>query len=179
MIDATSTNRRPFANTDEFYIALGLFFAAWSRSELAIDCAIWKARGTETEEEAHERSARMTFSDKCTQLRTLIDGGKFGHADKVKILLEQIEHHSGRNVFAHSFLASDQDSVSFIYRPRPHGKSRKYEPTLYKATPEQFIKHVQNFVQLSFDFEQAAGLSDREVRAFAARAIPLATPDGL
>src|SRR5262245_26103241 len=92
----------PFANSDEFYRALGLFFAAWSRTELAIDCAIWKTRGTETEEEAHERSAWMTFSEKCTQLRTLLDGGKFDHADKVKTLLEQIEHDSGRNVFAHS-----------------------------------------------------------------------------
>jgi hypothetical protein len=35
----------PFANTPEFYTALGYFFAFWGRAELAIDCAIWKTRG--------------------------------------------------------------------------------------------------------------------------------------
>jgi len=69
-----------FANTDEFYRTLGGFFAAWSRTELVIDCAIWKALGTETPEEAHKRSAGTKVSDKCKQLRTLIDGGKVPHA---------------------------------------------------------------------------------------------------
>jgi hypothetical protein len=68
--------RVPFANTPTFYTALGLFYAAWSRTELAIDCATWKAVGTESAEQAHERSAEMWFSDKCKQLRTLLDDGK-------------------------------------------------------------------------------------------------------
>jgi hypothetical protein len=54
------------------------------------------------------------------------------------------------------------------------GKQKKYEPKYYKATPEQFLVHVQNFIQLSQAFEQATGLSDEEVRNFAAAAIPLA-----
>jgi hypothetical protein len=59
------SGKLPFANTPEFYTALGYFFAAWSRTELAIDCAIWKARGTqETAEEAHARVAHMKFADK-------------------------------------------------------------------------------------------------------------------
>jgi DNA-binding transcriptional regulator GbsR (MarR family) len=103
MADDRSKKKLPFANTDEFYTALGRFFAAWSRTELAIDCAMWKARGTETEEQAHERSARIRFSDKCKQFRKLLNRSKFERAEKVRDLLKQIEHNSGRNVFAHSF----------------------------------------------------------------------------
>jgi hypothetical protein len=94
-----------------FYTALGWFYAIWSRTELAIDCAMWKASGTETAEEAHERSARMKFSDKCKRFRILLDGGKIPNGEKVKDLLSRIEDHSMRNVFAHSFLASDEHSV--------------------------------------------------------------------
>jgi hypothetical protein len=69
---------------------------------------MWKASGTETAEEAHERSARMKFSDKCKRFRILLDGGKIPNGEKVKDLLTRIEDHSMRNVFAHSFLASDE-----------------------------------------------------------------------
>jgi hypothetical protein len=36
----------PFANTVEFYALLGCFYAAWSRAEIVVDCAIWKALGS-------------------------------------------------------------------------------------------------------------------------------------
>ena len=74
----------PFANTAAFYAALGCLYAAWSRAELAIDCAVWKALGTETAEQAHQRSAGMRFSDKCKQFRTLLDGGNIPNGEKVK-----------------------------------------------------------------------------------------------
>jgi hypothetical protein len=169
------SGKRPFANTSAFCTALGLFYAAWSRTELAIDCAIWKASGTETAERAHERAARTKFSDKCKHLRTLLDGGKIPHGEKVKDLLAQIEHHSMRNVFAHSFLATDEHSVTFIHRKVVRGK---YQPTWYTIASDGFIDHVQSFVQLSFDFEQAVRLSHKEVADFAAMTIPLASQDG-
>jgi hypothetical protein len=140
----------PFANTPEFYAALGCFYAAWSRTDLAIDCAVWKATGTETEEQTHKRVAGMKFSDKCKHFRSLVDTGKFQYGDKVKDLLVQIEKHSMRNVFAHSFLASDEQSVMFIHRQSRRGK---YEALGYKFARDQFFDHVQNFVQLSFDLE--------------------------
>jgi hypothetical protein len=153
----------PFANTTEFNTALGLFYTTWSATELAIDCAIWKALGTETAEEAHERSARAMFSEKCEQLRTLIESAEIPHGEKVKELLTQIEHHSMRNVFAHSFLASDEHSVAFIHRKKGRGKHAKYEVKPYKVSRDDFFDHVQNFVQLAYDFQQAVGLTDEEV----------------
>jgi hypothetical protein len=167
----------PFANTPAFYSALGWFYAVWSATELAIDCAIWKALGTETAEEAHERSARTRFSEKCAQLRTLLESAEIPHGEKVKELLTQIEHHSMRNVFAHSFLASDEHSVAFVHRKKGRGKHRKYEVTAYKLSRDDFFDHVQNFVQLAFDFQQAVGLTHKEVADFAAMALPLATQE--
>jgi hypothetical protein len=154
----------PFANTDEFYIALGLFYAAWSRAELAIDCATWKASGTESAEQAHARSAGMRFSDKCKRLRTLLNEGKIPNSENAKDLLAQIES-CGRNIFAHSFLASDEHSVTFIHRKVERGK---YLLTGYTIPRDGFIDHVQDFVQLSFDFENAVGLTDKEVADFGA-----------
>jgi uncharacterized protein YceH (UPF0502 family) len=164
-----SEKRRPFANTPEFYYALGRFFAAWSRVELAIDCAIWKARGTDTAEEAHARSARMKFSDRCKELRDLLDAGKLSDGEKVKELLAQIEKDSYRNVFAHSILASDEHKVIFIHR-RWERSSREYRSDSYEATRDNFLTHVGNFERLCLDFEQAAGLSDKEVRDFGSMA---------
>jgi hypothetical protein len=164
-----SGRKKAFANTTRFYTALGLFYAAWSRAELAIDCAMWKALGTETPEQAHERSARTKFSDKCKRFRTLLDGSKASHSEKVKDLLRQIENY-GRNVLAHSFLASDERSVTFIHRKVERGR---YQAMGYTIPCDDFIEHVQGFVQLSFDFEQAAGLTSKEVADFAAMAIPL------
>jgi hypothetical protein len=99
------SKKKPFANTPLFYTALGLFHATWSQTELTIDCAMWKALGgTETPEQAHERSARTKFSDKYKDFRTLLDGNKTSHSEKVKHLLTQIENY-GRNALTHSFLA--------------------------------------------------------------------------
>jgi hypothetical protein len=140
------SGKRPFANTPAFYTALGWFYAVWSRTELAIDCAIWKASGTETAERAHERAAHTKFSDKCKHLRALLDGGKIPNCEKAQDLLTWIEHQSMRNVFAHSFLATDEHSVTFIHRKVEGGK---YQPTTYTIACDDFIDHVQNFVQLS------------------------------
>lgn len=161
----------PFANTPEFCAALGLFYATWIRTELAIDCAMWKALAPETAEHAHERSARTKFSGRCEHFRILLDAGKFKNGDKVKELLDRIEHHSMRNVFAHSFMASDEHSVTFIHRKM---ESKQYRLRAYRAAREDFFDHVHDFVRLSFEFEQAAGLSDKEVGDFGAMAIPLA-----
>jgi hypothetical protein len=158
-----------FANTTEFYTALGRFHAAWSRIELVIDCAIWKGSDTETAQQAHERVARMKFSDKLKKLRTLTDGGKFKHGEKVNDLLRQIEEESRRNVFAHSILASDEHSVTFIHRSMQRGK---YKVMRHKISNHGFVKHVEKFVQVAVDFQQAVGLSDREVGGFAAALIP-------
>jgi hypothetical protein len=170
--DSMPEKVKPFANTDEFYIALGGFYAAWRRTDLAIDCAIWKALETATPEQVHERVASMTFGCKCEYFRSLLATSKFKKIETVKDLLTRITDHSMRNVFAHSFLASDEHSVAFIHRKSKRGQ---YQVNAYQITRDQFLNHVSEFAQLSLDFEKALGLSDKEVRDFGAAALPLAT----
>ena len=102
----------PFAKTPEFYTALGFFYAIWSQIELTIDYATWKAfGGTETPEQAHARSAGAKFSDKCKEFRTLLEARNVCGDERMKELLAQIEN-SMRNVFAHSFMATDEDCTA-------------------------------------------------------------------
>jgi hypothetical protein len=112
----------------------------------------------------------MRFSDKCKQLRTLLNEGKIPNSEKAKELLTEIEN-QGRNIFAHSFLVSDEHSVTFIHRKIEQGK---YQAIPYTIPRARFLDLVQQFLQLCLDFEQAVGLTDKEVRDFAAMAMPLA-----
>jgi hypothetical protein len=155
----------PFANTTEFYTALGRFHAAWSRTDLAIDWAIWKI-GTETPEEVHKRVAGMQFGPKCKYFRSLLPASKFENVQKVEELLTLITDHAKRNEFAHSFLASDENSVRFVYRKT---RKNKYEVTEAKATSEQFLNHVAEFLRIAQEFEQAIGLSHKELGEFASK----------
>src|SRR5262245_65996629 len=160
---------KQFAYTTEFYTALGLFHAVWGQIELTIECAIWKAMGTETAHQAHERVARMKFSEKLKKLRRLIDSSKCKHGEKVKDLLRQIEDESKRNVFAHSILTSDEHSVTFVHRSWQRGE---YKVERHRICGHGFIKHAQQLVHIATDLLQAIEFSDKEVRDFAAALIP-------
>ena len=133
----------PFAKTPDFYTALGYFYAIWSQIELTIGYATWKAMGTETPEEAHARIAGAKFSDQCRKLRTLLEGNKVPNGEKVKELLTQIDG-SLRNVFAHSFMATDEHSVTFVHRKTVRAKQRKYEVTAYQFSRQDFLNHVKS-----------------------------------
>jgi hypothetical protein len=58
----------PFANTDKFYHQIGLFYFVWTRTDLVIDWALWKALKTATPEQAHERVAGLPFGRKCSKV---------------------------------------------------------------------------------------------------------------
>jgi hypothetical protein len=169
VVDDTHPNI-PFANTDEFYHQTGLFYFAWTRTDLVIDWAFWKALKTVTPEQAHERVAGLTFGRKCAEFRTfLLDSKEFEHIEKVKALLARITNDSMRNVFAHSFLASDEGSVTFIHRRK---EDRQYRVDWHTFKRAEFLNHVREFIQLSFDFQRAVGVSDWDLARFAAAARP-------
>jgi hypothetical protein len=159
--------RLPYANTPKFCALLGRFYATWSRVEIVLDCAIWKVLGT-TPEQAHAVVAGMEFGRKSAVLRSLLATSKFENVDELKGILTRITKTSLRNTFSHSFLASDENSVSFIHRT----SQGQYTVKGYTFTADQFDTHVHEFVQLARDFERALSLSDREVAEFAAAALP-------
>jgi hypothetical protein len=136
---------------------------------------MWKASGTETAEEAHERSARMKLSDKCKRFRILLDGGKIPNGEKVKDLLTRIEDHSMRNVFAHSFLASDEHSVTFIHRKVSVGESIDRQDIQSLATTSSIMCKT-SFNSPSTSSKQS-DCHMRKVADFAAMAMPFAPQD--
>jgi hypothetical protein len=160
----------PFANTDEFHHQIGLFYFAWTRTDLIIDCAFWKALKTATPEQVHERVAGLTFGKKCADFRACLLDSKFENIEKVKDLLRRIIDHSMRNVFAHSFVVSHEGSVTFIHRRKE--RDGPYRVDWHTFTRAQFLKHVDEFIQLSFAFQTAVGVSDWEVAGFAVAARP-------
>jgi hypothetical protein len=103
----------------------------------------------------------------------LLDSTEFKNNEKVKDLLARITNDSMRNVFAHSFLASDEGSVTFIHRWK---EKRQYRVDRHTFTRAEFVNHVREFVQLSFDFQTAVGVSDWDLAGFAAAARLLRHP---
>jgi hypothetical protein len=110
----------------------------------------------------------MTFARKCDYFRSQLSDDKFENIARITGLLTQItDHVLLRNAFAHSFLASDERSVQFIHR------RRRGDLIGYVFTREEFLSFVAEFVQLSFDFQNAVGLSNKDVADFAVSAVPL------
>jgi hypothetical protein len=62
------SGKRPFANTPAFYTALGLFYAAWSRTELAIDCAMWRGRKRERRTDLAVKQAFYRLADEKREI---------------------------------------------------------------------------------------------------------------
>jgi len=67
------------------------------------------ARGLAT----HRLVAALKFSKKVKLLRSLLDKSEYGNVAQLQDFLDRIENNSLRNVFAHSFLASDVSSITF------------------------------------------------------------------
>ena len=112
--------------------------------------------------------AGLHFGPKAALLRSLLATSNFKNVSELKGFLTRITRESLRNVFTHSFIASDEHSVTFIHR-----KSQTiYSADVYKFGADDFCTHVKEFVQLAHDFEVALGiLSSKEVGKFASFAI--------
>src|SRR5262249_50815584 len=106
---------KPFANTPRFYSHLGWFHAAWTAMDLDVDFAIYKLLKI-TPEQTHALVAGLEFGRKTALLRSLLSQSDLKNKDQLKGFLTRISKESLRNVFSHSFIASDEHSVAFIHR---------------------------------------------------------------
>ena len=109
----------------------------------------------------------LKFSDKTKLLRSLLDQAAHHNAGQLKDFLESIDN-DFRNVFSHSFIASDAESVTFIHRKSRRGQ---YSCTGYQFEAENFLTHVQWFAQLTKDFEKALGFDQKEIGEFTSYAM--------
>jgi hypothetical protein len=162
-----SAKATPFANTPRFYSHLGWFHAAWTAMDLVVDLAICKLLKI-TPEQTHALVAGLEFGRKTALLRSLLSQSDYKNVAQLKGFITRISKESLRNVFSHSFIASDADSVAFIHR----SSQGQYSAKGYQFTPDNFVAHTKAFVQLAEDLRKALGFSAKEIGDFAAAAIP-------
>ncbi len=161
-----TTKPKPFANTNRFYGHFGWFYASWTAMELNVDFAICKCLKI-TPEQTHALVAGLEFGRKAALLRSLLPSSDYKNPEQLKGYLTRIAKESLRNVFTHSFIASDEHSIQFIHRT----SQGQYSSTGYKFTADNFCKHVKDFVQLAYDFEKALDIPPGERAGFAVAAI--------
>lgn len=151
---------------NEFLGLVGAFQQAWANAEVAIDLAIRDLLRLTTDE-AHLLTAGLEFNRKASLLRSLI--GKSDYKKKAQAVkaLNTMQNESKRNVFAHSYIASNRTTVSYIERSR----GGKYKATEHNFTLLQFAAHTSKFAGASMEFSEALGQTDAEINAFGKAAL--------
>jgi len=144
------------ANQPDFLAAFGLFYRMWSANDITVDYAIGKLLKLPADE-THLLTAGIDFNRRASLLRILLNRGTLPRKPQIISALNTIQNESLRNVFAHSFLQSDEITVTFIERTR-HGK---YDPKKHSSTISTFRAHVHKFVDAAVAFQEymALGLS--------------------
>lgn len=153
--------------SDDYLIMMGLFQGAWASLELTTDYAVWKFLNV-TPEQAHLITSGMMFGRKARLLADLI--GRSDHSNKSTILgsFNKVRA-SKRDIFAHSYVWSDNNVVKFIDR-QTGGEYRAKE---HSFTLEQFKEHVLEFTLDVQEFYLALGATREEVNDFGNAALRL------
>lgn len=135
-----SSDSKLYEYTDEFLREYGSFYHAWALAEATLDFAIGKFLRL-SDEETHILTAGMPHGRKCLLLQSLI--GRTDHPRKNELLgaIRIIQNESMRNQFAHSYIMSLEDEVTFIERSH----TGLYRAKEHVFTPEQFTAHVDKF----------------------------------
>jgi hypothetical protein len=154
--------------SDRFIHQLGWFFGAWTTFDMITDFAIGKFLNA-THEDTHLLTAGMMWGRKARLLADLIK--RTDHPKKSELLgsLNTVRGQVKRDVFAHSYTRSDENTVTFLNRKEGGG----YQAVEYPFTLERFTAHVKTFTQASEDFAKALGASPQELSAFTKAALSL------
>lgn len=160
--------RNHLAHSPEFLILAGLFQQAWAGAEAAADMAIRDFLGITTEE-SHLLTAGLEFNKKATLLRALISKSEHRHKDKAIKALNIMQNESKRNVFAHSYVLSNESSVTYLERSR----GGRFAATKHKFTLEEFEAHVKKFSDASLLFWDAMGYDNDALDEFVSIALSI------
>ena len=163
----------PVAGSKEFSAWLGVFYVTWSIAENEMAQAI-EAQLRLPHFETHLLTARMEFSRKAALLRALISRSDHPNKAAIKGALNKIQNKSKRNVFAHSFLATNETEVIFVERTW----EGEFKARMHKFTMPEFITHVQNFIAAATALSTALAVTPADYRAFCDAAMSLASNSG-
>jgi hypothetical protein len=160
--------KKPLARRPEFTQLLGLFQIYWSSLDLTIDYAICQFLKI-THHQAHLITGGMMSGPKFRLLVDLIKRSDHPQRDSLRGALNKIRAIQKRDVFAHSYIESYQDSVTFLSRT----VGGEYEATDHKFTEATFGAHVKEVAEVGMQFYTALGVTRDELQAFAKAALSL------
>ena len=155
--------RRKLAFDERFLRDVGLFNGTWSAFDIISDYAVGQFLGL-PHEITHLLTAGLEFHRKARLLRELIQ--RSDHTKKKDLLtaLNVLQNEGKRNVFAHSFMRSRDDRVTFVERTR-HGPLQAKE---HHFTGPEFQAHVLKVVEAANTFQLALGVTSQHLEEFGA-----------
>jgi hypothetical protein len=125
-------------------------------------------------EQTHLITAGLEFGRKAILLRALVARSDWKNKGEIIKHIKTIQEDSKRNIFAHSFMRSDDKRVLFVERTN-HGA---FKVRTHEFEPKSFTAHVRQFIDLAKSLEQELGLTREEIQAFADAADNLAKKPG-
>lgn len=147
--------------SDPFLRDLGHFYGLWSALESALDYMIGRLLKI-PHLETHILTAGMEFGRKANLLRVLLARSDHPEKDRIRALLTIIQREAKRNIFTHSFLHSDDESVTFVHRKMDGA----YTGTEWRFTGPEFRQHVSNVTAYAGDLHGLLGIDEVDFQAF-------------
>ena len=145
----------------EFIFELGKFHGAWATIDVELDLAISKSLNL-SYEDAQMVTAGMQFGSKIRILYNIIKRGNHPNKSKIIDALNTLRNKVKRNIVAHSYMITDEKTVTFIERSGAHS----YEVTKHEYTLESFKDLVKLMTQTGIQLFEAVELSNSELQKF-------------
>jgi hypothetical protein len=146
---------------------MGAFQSMWGSTEIVTDYAICKFLKV-TPGQAHLITAGMLFGRKGRLLADLIARSDDPKKDQILGAFNKLRGMSKRDMFAHAYVRSDSNTITFL--DRSGGEFRAQEHTF---TLDEFRAYVTGFSEAGTAFRSAIGATKEELDAFAKAALSL------
>ena len=156
----------PLSFRDDYTQLMGRAQSQWAALEVITDYAIGKFLKV-TDGQAHLITSGMMFGRKGRLLADLI--AKSNDPKKATILgaFNKIRGMSKRDMFAHSYLRSTKDTVTFLER----SSSGEFTAKEYTFTLDEFRAYVMDFELAIGAFHTSLGATRAQFEAFAKAAL--------
>ncbi len=156
---------RPLAFREDYTQLMGTFQSMWGSTEIVTDYAIYKFLKV-TPGQAHLITAGVLFGRKGRLLADLVARSDDPKKDHILGAFNKLRGLSKRDMFAHAYVRSDSNTITFL--DRSGGEFRAQEHTF---TLDEFRAYVKEFEKAGIEFNQALGASKEELDAFAKAAL--------
>ena len=146
----------------EFHRLMGMYHSAWATADMTLDFAIGKflklpAKDTQI------LTSGMLYGVKIRILYELVKRSDYNSKDAIKKALNELRNEAKRNVITHSYMISDQNTVTFIERT----SSSDYKVRTYTFTLDEWKSHVTSALNSGADLWRALGEPQKELEEFA------------